>query len=366
MMTKTAIGFVTAQFNLIIFAFFLLLLLLTTGGCGKRRPPQPPSRRAAINSLTVKQRGGNVLLTITVPDTLKAITKQISVYRLSQANDGAAFTEEEFLNQATQIQTIEVSRNDSQTLVRADALNNRLTALRLNYAIRLTFNNGQRSGLSNFAALTPFARVPPPPIDLTTVASQNAVTLNWHQPQTAASGEVALTPLGYNVYRATSDQTKSFVEAAPLNTVVVNETTFADTKFEFGTQYRYFVRAVAAAADGTIIESDDSSVASIVPRDVFPPSPPQGLTVAAAARRLSLFFAPNPEADVSGYNVYRSESAEIPFEKWRKLNNALLNGTIYQDLTVEPNRTYYYRVTAVDNAGNESQPSAAGSETSLP
>jgi len=39
-----------------------------------------------------------------------------------------------------------------------------------------------------------------------------------------------------------------------------------------------------------------------------------------------------------------------------------LTRTTYQDDKVEPGKTYYYYIVAVDKAGNVSQPSEVGSE----
>ena len=50
-------------------------------------------------------------------------------------------------------------------------------------------------------------------------------------------------------------------------------------------------------------------------------------------------------------------------ESWTKLNSALLTRTTYQDEKVESGRKYYYYLTAVDQAGNVSDPSEVVSET---
>ena len=50
-------------------------------------------------------------------------------------------------------------------------------------------------------------------------------------------------------------------------------------------------------------------------------------------------------------------------ERWTKLNAALLTRTTYQDETVESGKKYYYYLTAIDSAGNVSQPSEVVSET---
>ena len=54
---------------------------------------------------------------------------------------------------------------------------------------------------------------------------------------------------------------------------------------------------------------------------------------------------------VVGYNVYRSQSASSGFHK---LTSSTLASTDYDDSTVASGSTYYYAVTAVDAAGEES------------
>ena len=38
----------------------------------------------------------------------------------------------------------------------------------------------------------------------------------------------------------------------------------------------------------------------------------------------SIFFAPNTELDVAGYNIYRTTDPDLPKSKWTLLNSALL------------------------------------------
>jgi fibronectin type 3 domain-containing protein len=66
---------------------------------------------------------------------------------------------------------------------------------------------------------------------------------------------------------------------------------------------------------------------------------------------------------VAGYNLYRTTDASLPKERWTKLNNNLLTRNTYQDEAVEPGKKYSYYLTAVDAAGNTSQPSEVVSET---
>jgi hypothetical protein len=65
-------------------------------------------------------------------------------------------------------------------------------------------------------------------------------------------------------------------------------------------------------------------------------------------------WQPNTDGRTSGYNVYRSLNGSSGFVK---LNASPIN-TPYADATASRGATYFYRVTAVDNWGGESAPSA--------
>ena len=114
--------------------------------------------------------------------------------------------------------------------------------------------------------------------------------------------------------------------------------------------------------EGGQVESLNSNSITVSPQDVFKPSAPTNITVAAAPGRLSIFFPANPEADVAGYNIYRSTDPDVPKSQWTKLNSALLTRTTFQDERVESGKRYYYYLTAVDGAGNTSDASEVVSE----
>ncbi|MEN6385272.1 MAG: carbohydrate-binding protein, partial [Phycisphaerales bacterium] len=60
----------------------------------------------------------------------------------------------------------------------------------------------------------------------------------------------------------------------------------------------------------------------------------------------------NIEADLAGYNVYRSTTSGIGYVK---LNISILTNSNYADYSVINNTTYYYVVTATDTNTNESE-----------
>jgi hypothetical protein len=60
---------------------------------------------------------------------------------------------------------------------------------------------------------------------------------------------------------------------------------------------------------------------------------------------VDVFWDPSPSPNVVGYNVSRREKSEV---SWTPLHpGGVVPGTRYRDISVEANKTYYYRVQAV-------------------
>jgi predicted phage tail protein len=148
-----------------------------------------------------------------------------------------------------------------------------------------------------------------------------------------------------------------------LNKTPISDAKFEDEFFEFDKTLFYFVRAVSVGTGGEPIESSESNILQILPKDTFAPSAPAAITLAATPTTISIFFATNPEKDVTGYRIYRSEDANLDKSKWELLTTEILTTNTYQDSRVQSGKTYYYYLTAIDKAGNISEPSEVVSET---
>ena len=90
-----------------------------------------------------------------------------------------------------------------------------------------------------------------------------------------------------------------------------------------------------------------------MPKDVFAPAVPAGLTGLYTSGAVELIWTPNLESDLAGYKVYRREAAQQPV----RLNSKLVGSALYRDATATPGRHYFYQITAEDMNGNESPPS---------
>ncbi|NLI75323.1 MAG: hypothetical protein GX442_02630 [Candidatus Riflebacteria bacterium] len=122
---------------------------------------------------------------------------------------------------------------------------------------------------------------------------------------------------------------------------------------------KYFFRIVASRQNRP---SETSSGHSFVTQATFDdeklPEPPKG--VAAALTELpnsvTIFWSANSERDLKGYRIYRGESLAGTFSA---IEGVLISRgqERFVDAGVITGKKYFYRVTAVDLAGNESGPS---------
>jgi hypothetical protein len=349
----------------------LITALMILGGCGKRRPPLPPVERVQqrTESLSGAQQGNQVILSWpapqrNAPDSSVQSIRRIDVYRLAEKpGTPMALTEEEFAARSTLIGSVTADQiqNADETLTFTDTLELGGQPTRLRYAVRYVNASGQRAAFSNFLSIEPAARIAQPPTLKNATVTEDAITLTWQPPSTNIDGSTPVNLLGYNIYRL--DETQTEPAQTPINSELVSGTQYSDRAFRFGNNYRYLVRSVSLGTEGAQVESLNSNPLPAEPRDTFAPSPPTGLSIAAAPGRLSIFFAANPESDIAGYNIYRSTDPNLPKGSWTKLNQAPLTRTTYQDERVEAAQKYYYYLTAVDQAGNVSLPSEVVSET---
>ena len=72
---------------------------------------------------------------------------------------------------------------------------------------------------------------------------------------------------------------------------------------------------------------------------------------------LSRVGKPIDPSQAVGYNIYRSTDPDLPKNRWKKLNAALLSQPQYNDTTRQPGVRYYYYVTPINAYGVEGPPS---------
>lgn len=359
-------------------AFYSLISIFLLAACGAPGEPTPPSPPVptAITDLSVRQLGDGALLTLTLPT--RTVTNErlaeapaVEIFRGSLKPDGKldnksfhlvytlpgalldTYMSEKHIQFKDPIAPEETRAHPGATIV---------------YRVRTRAAKKKASADSNTVLVKIFP-VPERITSLDAKVTEPAIELAWPAPKRTSGGAPLEQLTGYRVFRgeidpATAGATEHDISQAqwksPLTLLApAPENSYRDTLFEFGKTYVYAVRSVALAADGPV-ESDDSAAVVVTPRDTFPPAAPQNVLAAVTtppggAPVVDLSWSINLETDLAGYHVYRSDKQDA---RGQLLTSDLLPAPAYRDMSVQPGNRYWYSVTAVDRAGNESAPSA--------
>lgn len=368
-----------------------MCLAATSAACGKKGDPEAPIRQvpAAATDLSVVQRGGEVLLELAYPRTTAAGTplprvSEVAVWQLvwpapAGAPEPLEVDERRFLVAATPTRV--VPEDELPQVVRGDRIALSLpvpeppagqaeTAGRsaLSLAVKTKGPGGDESAFSN--RVTYLLEEPPePPTGLEARAQAGGVRVGWsHEGEAAgadeeveaeegpveagAAGDADERPglAGFNVYRRQATERHY---GPPLRTVGRRARAFRDEGAVFGERYIYTVTAVASRRP-VVVESRLAEEVEVDYRDVFPPPVPEGLVALVQEGRVRLVWEASDAPDLAGYRLYRRSPDT---QELRPLSEGPIRATEYQDREVVSGATYTYRVTAVDQAGNESEAS---------
>lgn len=111
------------------------------------------------------------------------------------------------------------------------------------------------------------------------------------------------------------------------------------------------VHTVELEPGTTMAQFEIETLLSVSDPNLIPPLAPTGLSAAAGDGTVWLNWNDNTEADLAGYNVYRSTTSGSGYAK---INGSLVSSSAYEDSSAGNGTTYYYVVTAVDTLSNES------------
>ncbi|MEI6564366.1 MAG: hypothetical protein WCO42_08705 [bacterium] len=201
------------------------------------------------------------------------------------------------------------------------------------------------------SAVVKSVTAPPPeaPAAVKAVASSSrAVTVTW-----AASPSEGVTL--YRVERAKASAPSAFERVGvPRVTTLTDGGTAASVLMD-STRYLYRVIAVNRVNS----ESSPSTAPEVL--TLPPPAPVRNVAVLCdEVRCVPLSWAPNPEADVVRYDVYRARLPEGPFEKIGSVSGrttvAYLDGGTNPG-NLEDEAIYYYKLRAVNAVTSEGAPS---------
>ena len=191
---------------------------------------------------------------------------------------------------------------------------------------------------SGEASATPVAP-PAAPTNLAATAGDSQVSLTW----TASDGAAS-----YNVKRSTTTGGPYTTVASPT-TASCNNTGLAD-----GTTYYYVVSAVNAGG-----ESDNSDEVSGTPELTAPPTP-GNLSASPGNAQITLTWTAADRA--TGYTVKRSTAQGRPYTRAGTITSAVT----LTDTGLTNGTTYYYVVSATNDAGESDDSDEASATPELP
>ncbi len=317
----------------------LLAAALGLAACGYVGEPQPPALRIPVpaTDLSAYQHAGRLLISFTAPDRT---TEGLGIQRLRSvdlrlgAAPEAGPTLDQWANGAGQIPVPAVEPGPVRLDVDAAVWVGRSVQL----AVRFEGPSGRWSQWSNVLKLNVLSPLQPP-VALAAEPRAGGIALRWNHP----GGPPGLQ---YRIFRRESPEEK--FERVGL----AASSDWIDKDVSYGRSYIYSVQA-AAPGGAAEAESARSAELSVSHADRFAPAVPSGLVAVAGLGVLELVWEPCTEPDLAGYRLYRS-SGEGEEELL-----AVLTEPSYSDREITPGTSYAYRVSSVDQIGNESARSTA-------
>jgi parallel beta-helix repeat protein len=177
--------------------------------------------------------------------------------------------------------------------------------------------------------------------------SKSTINLTWHQ-----NSEPDL--MGYYIYMNKTGEGQAG-EYSLIHTIMSSRNSYDVTGLDEQVTYYFKLKAF----DEVPNNSTFSEPAFATTPDETAPGAPTGLSVqAVSSTSLKLTWLPNPEHDIIGYNVYRSKTEITGYSL---INSNSINVTQFEDTGVEDNTEDFYKLTALDDFGLESDYSATAS-----
>ncbi len=117
------------------------------------------------------------------------------------------------------------------------------------------------------------------------------------------------------------------------------------------------------------LRSESTAPIAVARLDTIPPEPPRGLVSVPGIQSggtgphpvatIDLSWQPNPETDLAGYLIFRTDLSAPGPSQPRQLNPSPIPAPAFRDADLQPSHRYRYTVVAVDQASNQSPPSEA-------
>jgi Fibronectin type III domain len=346
-----------------------LIMACTMVGCGAPAAPAPPSLNLptpAVN-LSAVRIGDSVHLAWTMPTrtTDHLPLRHPVTARICRAVDGDA---------CTNVGTLSLAPGAAGTY--ADVLPSDLShkpERPLRYEVALQNHAGKSAGPSN-PAYGAAGNSPAAVTGLTGQLRQDGVLLSWKPvPEPGHSILFRIERLQLTVPASQEARSSPLAPSppSPTQTLVVHGRDgedpghAIDTSALFNQRYRYVVERVASfdfSGRSVEVQGAPSEAIEVTTTDVFPPAVPQGLVAVAdsTAGAIDLSWTPDGDSDLAAYRVYRRDvQGGLPAQRVASVGVE----TSFRDTGVQPEHTYAYSVSAVDQSGNESKRSPEVEET---
>ncbi|MHB9144870.1 MAG: alpha-amylase family glycosyl hydrolase [Symbiobacteriia bacterium] len=125
--------------------------------------------------------------------------------------------------------------------------------------------------------------------------------------------------------------------------------------------YSFVARFSSNVGDSWTYTDGTGAMTVVSSGDITAPAAPTGLAAKGSLAQVTLSWSANSEADLYGYEIYRSTSPFAPGLPDAALRVARVdaNTTSYNDGGLDPELTYYYTLVAVDESFNRSLPADA-------
>jgi hypothetical protein len=357
---------------------FLFSMFLISAGCGAPGEPIPPSPPvpATIKDLAAHQAGDGVELTFTLPSSSISGEKlpaslAVEILRGTAKPDGSADAKSfrvVYTIPGALVGNYQADGGVSFIDPIAPEETKAHPGRAFTYVVRTRASQKRASTDSNVVTVRVYP-VPAPIASVEARVTESGVELSWPAPAATATGDPIPTIASYRIYRseihspASASPPQELPAGRPESHAALlaasESNSYRDSSVVFEHTYVYTVHSVIQL-EGSELESSDSQPVTVTPRDIFPPAAPQGLVAALLPSAtpgtvlIDLSWSINLETDLAGYRVYRSEQEGV---RGQLITPELLPTPAVRDTTVEPGHRYWYTVTAVDRAGNESAPS---------
>jgi hypothetical protein len=337
------------------------LIVVALGACGRKGSPVAPEQRVpqVVSDLRGAVRGDRIELTWSSPrrrvDNSRLIDPGLArVFRAEDAGAGdpkPALLTGDRIAGYTEVGTIRLAEPASPLVGaggRIDFADRRdlTVGRRYTYVVVTSDAQGRTSPPSKRMSVT-FLAAPEPPAGLQAEAGERQVRLSWQPTARLTDGSAAGTPLVYEILRAATAE----APLAPITRTEPGVTSVVDRNVENDRTYHYAVRAIRREGTGTA-EGEPSSRIAATPTDLTPPAPPADLVAIPSQGTVRLSWSPSPDADVSGYVIYRAPAGGARI----RVGSVRVPATTFVDQGV-PAGEYRYTVTAQDTSAraNESR-----------